>query len=155
VVLLLAVTALQTTWLARFTLWDVHIHLPLLTIVSVALLLGPRSGTIYGFFTGLVMGVFTGSNIGSFILSRMAVGGIFGYFERAFSRDNILAPPLCAIGAIVISNLIFFILSPTQFPIVWWLRQTAIAVPLHAIAIWPVHWLIGHFVAPPQRTMFG
>jgi len=152
--LLLAALALQTTWLARLTFWDVHLDLPLLTTVSVALLTGWRLGAAYGMIAGLSLGICAGTNVGSFALSTMIAGGVLGFFDKGFSRDNPLAPPLCAAGTVVLANLVFFLMSPTDFSFAWWLHQTVVRAALHALLIWPLHLVIVRWVLPPKRRMF-
>jgi hypothetical protein len=83
------------------------------------------------------------------------VGGVLGLFERRFSRDNPLTPPLCAMGAVLLSNLIFLVISPTDFPLSWWLQKTVTTLATHAILIYPVHWLVTKFILPPPRMMFS
>jgi len=152
--LLLVALALQTTWLARLTFWGVHLDLPLLTTVSVALLLGWRFGAAYGLAAGLLTGIFAGRNLGSFAVSAMAAGGAFGFFDKGFSRDNPLAPPLCAAGTVVLAGMVFLLMSPTDFSLAWWLHQTLVRAALHAVLIWPLHLVIMRWVLPPARRMF-
>lgn len=154
IVLVLAV-ALQTTWLARLRPFGAHLDLPLMTVVCVALLLGWETGATYGTFAGILTGFFVGDNIGSFALSRLIAGGVMGLFDKRFSRDNPFTPPLCMIGAIILSNLVMLVMAPTDFPLAWWAHHTLAALPAHAILIWPLHWLINRFVLPPSRLMFS
>jgi rod shape-determining protein MreD len=154
-IVLVAAVALQTTWLARWEPFGTHIDLPLLTVVSVALLLGWETGAAYGLAAGLLTGYFVGTNLGSWALSRMVAGGVFGLSSKGFSRDNPLAPPLCAAGAVLLANLVFLVMSPTDFPVSWWVYHTLVTMGIHAILIWPLHWLIHRFMLPPTRLMFG
>lgn len=163
VVLWLA-AALQTTLVAHWRPFGSHIDLPLLTVVSVALLLGWEMGAAYGLCAGLLTGYFAAFNPGSFVFSRGVAGAVFGTFNQRFSRDNPLAPSLCAAGAWLTSSLIFWIMSPADF-IYWgttetgfslfWLMQRALtAMLVHAVLILPVHWLFTNFILPPQRTQY-
>jgi rod shape-determining protein MreD len=151
--LLLAV-AMQTTWLAHWRPGGASIDLPLLLVVSVALQLGWEMGAAYGLCAGLLMGYYAGTNLGSYAMSRLITGGLLGLFERRFSRDNPFTPPLCAMGAVIVANTIFLIISPTDFSVVWWLRYTASSLLAHAILIYPVHWLVTKFILPPPRNIF-
>ena len=148
---LLIAVVLQTTLFARFAPFGAHIDLPLLTVVSVGLLLGWEWGAGYGLAAGLLLGTYAATSLGSFGLSRLAIGAIIGLFDKGFSRDNPLAPPLCAAGATFGANLLFVIMAPTEFPMDWWIAKTAGAIAAHALLIWPVHWLMLRFVVPPQR----
>jgi len=147
--------ALQTTWLARWQPAGVHIDLPLLVVVSVALTLGARTGAVYGLSTGLLEATFAVVSPGAFALSRLAVGAVFGLFDRGFSHDNPLAPPLCAVGATLLANAIFLVMSPTDFSLSWWLLRLPGVLLLHAILIWPVHWMVTRLVAPPPRQLLS
>ncbi len=151
--LLLAV-ALQTTWLARWRLFGAHVDLPLMTVISVALLAGWEIGALYGLIAGLLTGYIVGAHVGAFALSRLVVGGTLGALEHRFSHDNPFAPPLCAAGAVAASSLILLVMSPTDFSLAWWARHTLVSVGSHALLILPVHWLMARFVLPPARTMF-
>jgi hypothetical protein len=130
------------------------VDLPLLTVVSVGLLLGWEWGAGYGVAAGLLSGIYAPTSLGSFALSRLVVGGIIGLFDKSFSRDNPFAPPLCAAGATLGANFLFLIMAPTSFPLDWWLGKTLGAMGTHALLIWPVHWLMQRYAAPPPRR-FG
>lgn len=153
-VALLFAVALQTTWLARWRLFGAHVDLPLMTVISVALLAGWEIGALYGLVAGLLTGYVVGANVGAFALSRLVVGGTLGALEHRFSHDNPFAPPLCAAGAVVASSMILLVMSPTDFSLAWWTRHTLVSVCSHALLILPVHWLMARFVLPPARTMF-
>jgi LytS/YehU family sensor histidine kinase len=147
--------ALQTTWLARWQPLGAHVDLPLLTVVSAALVLGARGGAAYGLAAGLLTATFAAVNPGSFALSRLVVGALCGLFDRGFSHDNPLAPPLCAAGATLLASLIFLFMSPAAFSAAWWLGQTLTAMLLHAVLIWPVQWLVTRLVVPPPRPLLS
>jgi LytS/YehU family sensor histidine kinase len=153
IVLLIAIV-LQTTLLARLTPLGTHIDLLLLTIVSIALLIGPYWGSAYGLAAGILLGFYAGVNPGAFALSRMAAGGVFGLFDKGFSGDNPLAPPLCAAGATLMTSAIFLLMSPTDFTFTSWLQKTLAAIIVHAILIWPVHACIAKWALPPRRSMY-
>jgi hypothetical protein len=141
---------LQTTLFARFAPFGVHIDFALLGVISVSLLLGMETGAIFGLAAGVLTGYCAGVSLGSFTLSRLVVGAGFGLFDRQFSRDNPLAPPLCAAGATVLANALFALLSPAGFGFGWWLQHTLISAALHAIFIWPVYALFARLLPPPR-----
>lgn len=129
--------ALQSTWLAHFHLFGARLDLPLLCVVSAAMLLGARQGVVFGFSAGLLCGYTVGVSLGSFVISRMAAGGLCGLFDRRFSVNNPLAPPLCAAVATLLSHLIFGLMSPASFQFVSWMNATLLSAALHAVLIWP------------------
>ena len=145
---------LQTTVLAHFRPFGAHFDLPLLTVVSVGLLLGWEWGAGYGLAAGLFTGIYAATNVGAFAISRLCAGGIIGLFDNSFSRDNPLAPSLCAAGATLSAGLWFLLLAPTEFPLGWWAAKTGAAMLSHALLIWPVHWTMMRFIVPQPRR-FG
>ncbi len=154
-VLLVLAVALQTSWLARVAVWGVHFDLPLLLTVSVALLFGWRAGAVFGLAAGFFMGVMVAKNVGSAMMSRIFCGAVIGISDRNFGRDNIFAPPLLAALGTLLSDIIVLLMAPTDFPISWWLAHTPIKMLMHAVLIWPLHYVVARWVKPPSRTMFG
>ena len=153
--LLILLLTIQTSWLARFTLWGVHPDFALLLTVSVALLFGWRAGGVFGLCAGFMGGVLAAKNIGSFLLSRTLCGAVVGLSDRGFARDNIFAPPLLAALGTLFSDFIVLLMSPTDFPLSWWLFHTPVKMLLHAILIWPLHFVVMKMCAPPARSMFS
>jgi len=162
-IILWLVLALQTTLVARWQPFGSHLDLPLLCVVSAALLLGWEFGAVFGLVAGILTGCLAGLHIGSFAVSRAAVGGVFGLFDRRFSRDNPLAPPICAAGAVLLSKLVYGLMSPGDFiywgttpdgfSFVWWLQRTITSMAVHAVLIWPIHALMARIVQPPARPI--
>jgi rod shape-determining protein MreD len=150
-ILLWGLLVLQTTWFGRVELFGAHLDLPLLATVSVALLLGSETGACFGLVAGVLTGYIAGASLGSFALSRLIVGGAFGFFDRRFSRDNPLAPPLCAAAATVLSAIVFVAFSPDSFSTDY-LRRTLIEMLLNSIFIWPVYLAVNRLV-PPARAI--
>ena len=150
--LLWALLVLQTTWFSGIEIFGAHLDLPLLATVSVALLLGSETGAVFGLVAGVLTGFIAGSSLGSFALSRLVPGAAFGFFDRRFSLDNPIAPPLCAAGATILSNIIFVALSPENFVAGEWGRRVFAEIILNAIFIWPVYLAVNKLV-PPARTI--
>jgi rod shape-determining protein MreD len=149
--LLWFVLVLQTTWLARFEMLGAHIDLPLLLVVTVALLLGAETGATFGLVAGVLSGFVAGESLGSYALSRLLVGGAFGFFDRRFSVDNPLAPPLCAAGATLLSNVIFLALAPDTYSQAW-TQRTVVEMALNALCLFPIYFAVNRLV-PPARAM--
>lgn len=148
--LLWVLLVLQTTVFARFTLWGVHIDVVLLSVVCVALLYGMETGALFGLIAGTLTGYCAGVSIGSFVLSRLVIGAGFGFFDRRFSTDNPLAAPVCAAVATFIAHAVFGVLSPGEYGLEIWLRQTAIAAVAHAALIWPLYWVFMRLIPSPR-----
>lgn len=154
-IVLVVTVALQTTLLARFRPLGVAVDWALMTTVSVAILLGWPVGAMYGLAAGLLCGWFSGFHPGSWAFSRLVVGASFGGFDRRFSTDNPLAAPMCVAGATVMANALFMLMSPADFPLRWWVVNTAWQMVGHAVLIVPLHAVLDRFVLPPSRLMFG
>ena len=141
---------LQTTIFARFDIFGVHVDVVLLAVVSVALLYGMETGGLFGLVAGVLTGYCAGVSIGSFVVSRLVIGTGFGLFDRRFSNDNPLAAPVCAAVATLIAQVIFGVLSPGEYGLEMWLRQTAISAVAHAVFIWPVYWVFMRLIPTPR-----
>jgi rod shape-determining protein MreD len=150
-ILLIAALALQTTLLGSLQIGGAHLDLLLLSVVSVALLVDWPLAAVYGLCAGLLTGAYVGTNMGSFALSMMAAGALIAQSDRLFSRENPLAPPLCVLGATAISHSVFLVISPIDFPIVWFLRHALTVAVTHAVLILPLHYLVERFVLPARR----
>ena len=152
---LLIAFALQTSWLARVQIGGAHLDLPLLVVISVALILGWRWGSVVGLAAGLVTGYVVAKNPGSFAFSRLFVGAILGLADRSAASDNPLAPPiLAALGTLLADGLVW-LMAPTDFSVSWWLHHTPIRMALHALLIWPLHWVLSRWLKPSSKLMFG
>lgn len=156
--LLLASVALQTTWLAHLEVGGAHLDLPLLTVVCVGLLLGWEAGASYGLAVGLVCGYCNGLSVGAWGFARAVAGGICGLFEARLSRDNPFAPPVCTVGAVLIGNVLFYLMSPDEFAGYTFAQialRTLISMGLNALLVWPVYMVVEKILLPPRRLMFG
>jgi rod shape-determining protein MreD len=149
--LLWFVLVLQTTWLARVEVFGAHIDLPLLLVVTVALLFGAEAGAIFGLVAGVLSGFVAGESLGSYALSRLICGGAFGFFDRRFSVDNPLAPPLCAAAATLLSNVVFVVLAPDTYSQSW-TQRTVVEMALNALCLFPIYIAVNRLV-PPARAM--
>lgn len=149
-IFLWAMLAIQTTWLARVEIFGAHLDLMLLTVVSVALLLGAQNGAVFGLVAGVLTGYIAGASLGSFALSRLIIGSSFGFFDRRFSSDNPFAPPICAAAATFLASVIFLALSPDTFSS-HWLSRVLTECGLNALFIWPVYLCVNKLV-PPARA---
>jgi rod shape-determining protein MreD len=151
-ILLWAICVLQTTWLARVEIFGAHLDLPLLATVAVALLLGSETGAVFGFVAGALTGIIAGSSLGAFILSRLVIGAAFGFFDRKFSSDNPLAPPLCAAAATLLSTILLVLIAPDNLATGDWALRLLAKIAVSAVFIWPMYFAVNRLV-PPARTM--
>ena len=119
--LLYLALVVQTTWLADGVAWagGARLDLPLLVVISGALLGGWRQGAILGLAAGWLCGVAADYNLGSFMVSRLVVGAVSGAFDRRLSDTNPLLTPLCMAGGTLLAHLIFGLMSPADFAQPW------------------------------------
>lgn len=150
----LAVALQNSPWLARWQPLGTHIDVALLVVVVAGLLLGWETGAWFGLAAGLLTGYCAAADVGAFALSRGVTGGVCGLFDARQVRDNALAPPLAAAGAVLGCNLIMAVMSPANFTFVLWIERTLAAIVVHALLMIPLHALVARFVLPPSRAMF-
>jgi len=153
--MLLGASLIQSTWLAHWSLFGARVDLPLVLAVAVALVGGVERGAVMGFCAGLLAAYAAAFHTGSFAVSHCVAAGAFGLFPRRFSTDNPLAPPLCAFGATLLATLVFFVMSPTAFPVTWWVRHSLAAGVQHAVLMWPVFYLVVRTCLPANRPLFS
>lgn len=149
---------LQFSWLARVQVWGAHFDLPLLCVLSVGLLRGPRVGAGYGLAAGLLCGFFAGSDVGTWGLSRLLIGGACGLFEERLQADHPFAPMLCAFAAVLASRLLFYVMAPGNFRFVTpfaFGAQLGGAWLMSVLAAPFVHRFLRVIVVRPQRGLFG
>lgn len=145
---------LQTTWLSG-PFWNLaRPDLPFLVALSAALIGGLEIGVIMGVVAGALGGLAAAWHPGSFLVSRTIPTAILGALSTRFSVFHPIAPPLCAFVATLLSEFFFMMMSPTDFPVSWWIRHSIAVGITHAILIWPIFGLVVRLVKPPQRSLF-
>ncbi len=147
--------ALQTTLFAAPILGAARPDLPFLVAISGALLGGVEVGAVAGIAAGVLSGIGAAWHPGSFLLSRAIPSAILGRASRRFSVLHPLAPPACALAATFLSDAVFFLISPTDFPPVWWARHAVASGVVQAALIWPVFLIVARVVRPPQKSLFA
>ncbi len=143
--------ALQSSTLGRWKPLGTEVDWLLMSVVSVSILLGWPVGGVYGLAAGWMSGTLSGVFPGSFAVSRALVGGLGSNFSTHFSLDNPVGAPLGALAATVVANASFALMSPSSFPVLWWVERTLHQAPLHAILIIPLHALLARLLRPPTR----
>lgn len=147
--------ALQTTLFAVPILGAARPDLPFLVALAGALLGGVEVGAVAGLAAGVLGGIGAAWHPGSFLISRAIPSAILGAASRRFSVWHPLSPPLCAFGATLLCDAVFFLISPTDFSPAWWARHALWSGILHAALIWPVFLLVARVVKPPQKSLFA
>lgn len=154
-ILLLGAHAVQTTLFAAPILGIARPDLPFLVAISGALLGGFEVGAVAGIAAGVLGGIAAAWHPGSFLISRALSASLVGQAARRFSAFHPLAPPGSALAATLACDAIFFLISPTDFPPIWWVRHALATGILHALLIWPVFLVVARVVKPPQKSLFA
>ena len=154
-ILLIAAHALQTTWLAPLHLGAASLDLPFLVALSCALWGGVARGALAGAGAGYLDGLATLFHPGSSLISRLVPCVLAGAGARHLKITNPLVPPFIAALACALADGIYLLFSPGDWTPDYWLAHTPASMMLHALAIWPVFWLVGRLVKPRKELMFG
>lgn len=142
--LMVLLVVLQTAVLPLFPVFGLSPQLPLLFALAWALLGNPNEGLVWAFFGGLLMDLFSLTPLGltalAYVLSITAVLWI----ERALPLSRVLLPILLA----AMTTLVYIILFATLLRVSGRIDSLTavvnlpILVPLHALAILPIYWLL-------------
>ena len=146
-ILMIVAHALQTSLISAPILGPARPDLPFLVALSGALLGGLEVGAIAG--------IGAAWHPGSFLISRAIPAALLGAAAGRFSAFHPVAPPLCAFAATLLCDAVFFLISPTDFALLWWTRHATASGILHAALIWPVFLLVARVVKPPQKSLFA
>lgn len=110
--LLLLLSLLQSTTVARFKLAGVKPDLVLLLVVVGALVYGARPAVLWAFIAGIGLDIFSGGPLAGSSLALMASALVAGLGHRPFSRFNILVPlTAVALGTLIYAAVYLTILA--------------------------------------------
>jgi rod shape-determining protein MreD len=107
--LLVTVAILQSTLVSHFRVWGVFADLPLLLVVSWALLRGPREGFVWGFIAGVAVDLFSGAPFGAATFGLMAAGFLSGLGQSTVFRSQLLLPLLVMLLATIVYDILFLL----------------------------------------------
>jgi rod shape-determining protein MreD len=105
VVIFLALS-IQATIIPLLSVHGVRPDLLLIIVVSVSLLWGKEYGVGIGFFAGLAQDLASGNIFGLNLLSKLAVGYVFGMAERKVFKEHLLLPIMATVLATLFSNAV-------------------------------------------------
>ena len=97
---------LQTTLLAKLSIFGSSPDLPLALIVSIALFKGPFYGVSAGFTLGLLFDLFSGGPLGVQSFSKVVVGYCMGFVSGRFYSDNYITQSASGFIATLVSKII-------------------------------------------------
>ena len=152
--LLILAHALQSTWFSNSFLGIGRPDLPFLVALSAALLGGWEIGALVGIGAGLLSGLGAAWHPGSFLVSRALPPAFLGFLAGRFSVFHPVAPPLCAFVLTGVCDLLFALMSPSDFSAGFWTRHALSSGAANALLMWPVFGLTARLVRPPQRSLF-
>jgi rod shape-determining protein MreD len=142
--LLLLLSLLQSTTVARFKLAGVKPDLVLLVVIMGALVYGARPAVLWAFIAGIGLDIFSGGPLGASSLALMASALIAGLGHRPLSRFNILVPlAAAALGTLVYAAVYLAILSVLEvagvsslrLPLLDTMRDIVLPVTLYNTAL--------------------
>ncbi len=142
--LLLLLSLLQSTTVARFKLAGVKPDVVLLLVIMGALVYGARPAVLWAFIAGLGLDIFSGGPLGASSLALMASALIAGLGHRPLSRFNILVPlAAAALGTLVYAAVYLAILgllevagvSSLRLPLLETMRDIVLPVTLYNTAL--------------------
>lgn len=108
--LVVLLTVLQTTWLARMPVFDVVLFPALLVAIAWALLRGPYEGLIWGFITGFALDLFSVGPTGGMALALMAAVLPLAYLIQVLPDNPYVLPILLTALGIALFFLFYILL---------------------------------------------
>lgn len=107
---ILTLNLLQTTVLEHIEIYHVKPNLPLVFIVSIALLTGHVEGAVVGFFMGLTWDMLSGGLLGFHALLGIYLGLVVGLLNRRLYRENLMVVVFFSfVSTLVYEFIVFFL----------------------------------------------
>ena len=137
---LLALTAIiQITLLPQIPIFGYKPDPALALVVAWALLSPVGEAAVWGFIVGIFLDLASGLPFGVHTIALTTIGWLIGWGQATFFRGNLLAPPIAAVLATLVHNVIVLgILALLQWQINWGeylLRITLPSTILNALAL--------------------
>ena len=149
--LIVIAVIIQSTLLPLISMKGIYPDLPLIIVVSYALLAGQEKGVALGFFAGVLQDLAFGSVFGIHTLSKLTTGYICGLAERKVFKEHVLLPVAAVAVATVFNSLAMFtILFMLGYRIDILAAMTNNVVPLvgyNVIIAIPVHYIVYRLTA--------
>ncbi len=153
--LLILAHALQTTGLLPLQLGAARLEWAFLVALAVALIGGIERGALAGAGAGYLAGLAALLHPGSLLVSRLVPCVFVGLVAPRLGRHNPFVPPLLAALSALLADGIYLLFSPGEWDAVYWSARTPASMLLHALAIWPMLWLVRWVVRPPKPLVFS
>lgn len=151
--LALAVVLVQTAALSQLSLLGAVADIAPLVVASVALLVGPINGALFGFGVGLLVDVALLQTLGVSSLVYVTVGWFAGRLRETLRDPQATLLPLAAgavatLMALVMFSVIQFLLGVEAPVSVELLRQIVSTVLITTLLALPVHAIVRRLLAP-------
>ena len=153
--LMILAFALQTTWFGGLRLGSAPLNLVFGVALCGAMLGGARVGFWCGLGAGYLMGLGAMWHPGSFLVSHLLPCVLVGLAASKFEVSHFLSPVLVAILGTSLSQIVFLLLSPTEFSLAFWGTLTLWQIAAQALLSWPLFALVRHFVAPRRELVWS
>lgn len=145
IVMLLIATVLQQGFLGRYLLFGSQMELPLVVVLSFALVSRPAAGGALGLLSGVLTGGLSGVTLTYYALSRVIGGYILG--TRADSEPDYRAGAAWVAAGTLISKLIMILLAPPP-AVMPALGATILSAVYNGVVAIPVFALIQRLFRP-------
>ena len=153
--LIILAYALQTTGLLSVHWGAAQLDLPFLVALCVAIEGGAARGALAGAGAGYLAGLAAMLHPGSLLVSRLIPCAVAGWIAPLWGRNNPFIPPILAALGTLLADGIFLLFSPGEWNWAYWSAHAPASMLLHALAIWPMLWLVRRVVRPPKPLAFS
>jgi len=127
---------LQSTVLEYIKIFGVKPSLPIIFIVSVALLRGNVEGAVVGFFTGLSQDIVSGKILGLYALLGLYLGLAIGSVNKRLYRENFLVVIFFTfVSSVIYECMVFFLYTILPLLLFHEKDQLDLLVPLGHIIL--------------------
>lgn len=108
---------LQTSWIHKFSIFEVWPDLILLVLVYIGITNGQIQATVFGFFSGFLLDIYQDPHsMGINTLTNSLVGFALGYSRVGVVAENIKVQALLVFLACILHDTIFLSISdPSKF----------------------------------------
>lgn len=118
-VLVLLAAVLQAGFSEDVTIGRAHPDFVLVVAACGGVLTGPVRATFTGLWAGLLTAILSDVNYGSLLVSRTVMGILAGWLHHHVIRDSIVVPPLVALAATAVAEIIYFLMAPSHGITIW------------------------------------
>ena len=128
--ILMLAAVFQSVWMERFHIFGGRPDLPLLLVVTWAIIRGANEGTLWGFVAGLFCDALSGGTFGLWTFTLTAVGFLAGQgWVHALGPTVIRLALMSALGTLVGHTLLLGTMAIVGYPVNWVYDLQTVALP--------------------------